>query len=316
MSKNKNNKFLWNLYEHGVTASFLNSYTQCKYQTYLRYVLGWRAKRTPLSFMFGNVCHYVLSEAYHLTSIKEKGVLQFFSDTVSLYEQANFRGKASSTEEIKDQELALMLAEVILPIYFMHYPKDLERNILYNETTFEAKFGNIPLRGRVDAVFEKNNVIQILDTKCMSVIDEETIEEYLPYDPQCMLYSCIMRELHPDSPITFTYNIIRRPTLRQGKLTLSEFATKIRKDVLERLDHYFKRIPITISAEEMDFWKSNFLQPLIHELEDWQANYYMPRYYNPNALITKYGRCDLFDLITKGNTIPYYQVTTPFTELE
>ena len=64
---------LWSPYKEGITQSFLHSFLKCKEQTRLRYLEGWRKEGGDGTSAkeYGNVCHYVASEANNADEVKD-----------------------------------------------------------------------------------------------------------------------------------------------------------------------------------------------------------------------------------------------------
>jgi hypothetical protein len=159
--------------------------------------------------------------------------------------------------------------------------------------------------------------VYVFDTKCLSVVNEADIVATLPLDLQFMLYLWVTREELKKMPAGITMNIPRRPGqhwLVQD--TLQSFLERVQKDVsnAKRYDHYFIRFDMDITKGELDWWKRNQLDPIMLDLRLWWDGV-TPHYMNPKNLVTKYGRCGMFDAITAHDTSGLEQRTRPFSEL-
>ncbi|NIQ14092.1 MAG: hypothetical protein GTO02_06715, partial [Candidatus Dadabacteria bacterium] len=95
------------------------------------------------------------------------------------------------------------------------------------------------------------------------------------------------------TPKGFKYNVIRNPQTKPSvrkEEDLKAYKDRIEDDIQKQPKHYFHRIRIPISDEEIDRWESDWLQPIIRDMERWfLSDYTWPEYYRPNNLKTEYG---------------------------
>lgn len=316
--KMHNFKF-YDLYRDGVTQSFINKFLTCKRQCKLEYIDGWTPKKEAKWFTYGKLVHHVLSKSYALARIPStQEVLAFIAE----YEKT--LPQCMDSTDIQQREIIFGIAEKIIPIYFVRYADDFKDKHIFNEQTFcvmykPNKFSKeiIPIKGRYDGGFLNNNDLWMLDTKCLSLIDDD-LDQTLTLDTQVMLYLWSVKQLHPEYNIKgFIYNIVKRPghRLTQKDGNIKNFCERVATDIIKNLDEYFIRIKIPITNEEIDSWERYWLKSVLDDIELWYENYEKFSYLNPNALITKYGHCSMFDLIVKRDTTNYYKRQSPFMEL-
>lgn len=345
-------KSLWNFYAHGVTSSLLNAFLICREQTRLAYVLGLGSRFTPLAMEFGTCCHWVLEQVYHEMEYRSlvDGRDMRPEALVREYEQKWLAETPAPTQaQLENQEKIYGMAEIVLPEYFRRWDGDFTGKYSHgSETTRPAKWLSleeifnvpyqypdgltVPIRGRRDGVFvDGRGAVWVFDTKCRSVINDEDAMDTLPFDLQQMLYlwvTCeqakttgLRKEIGCETSKAFpsgvVMNIIRRPGQRWLKDdTLSSFLDRVRADVSpKKYDHYFIRYQMSIGVEEVLLWKKTSFDPIMREIRGWWEGK-VPHYMNPNGLVTKYGRCQYFLPITKGDFSGCFKREKIFPELD
>jgi hypothetical protein len=113
-------------------------------------------------------------------------------------------------------------------------------------------------------------------------------------------------------PNGFIQNVIKRPSLRLGKNeTVKHFLDRVAADVDES---YFKRVQVTITKEEFDFWFEKEFKPLMEEFCPWAAGV-TANYRNPSACATRYGQCKFIRYCSSKNMEGLYQRKEVFPEL-
>ena len=298
MCKMKEDNMGWDLYKNGISVSFLQSFLTCQEQCRLKYIEGWMPKKVPLSMQFGSLCHKILelhnveegTKAYRKEFKKEKDLI-----LPSEYEQL---------------EMAELLAEAIMPAYFEAWgANDKKRKWLVKEHRFSMKVEGVKFKGFLDGVFrDDQGGIWLFESKFMSQIDDDVIQDSITFDLQCMAYlKYLTTRYDPKTIKGVCYNIVRRPGQRRGaNESLQKFQARIKNEVskLSNRDHYFKRWLMHITPEEIDKYWDKVLLPVVRHVIHWWDNG-MPSYPNPMSLVTKYGKCDMFDLIVFDRTEGY-----------
>lgn len=321
----------WNLYKDGLTQSFINSFLQCKETTRLRYIENWRPKKKSPWFEFGTLFHYCIEQAFKdqakydypndlpLGACPNKGHVSKWIEKYNT--EVKNPNEFLDSEEIEYSEIIYALAEKMLPIYFQLRVNDFKNKIIFNETEFDliarwrSENSCIRLRGKIDLGWiEPEDDFWLLDTKCLSVIQPETIAGIMPFDIQCMFYLLAAYQLG-HNPKGIKYNIIRRPQHRKRKdESISSFTDRIMEDVVDNPAHFFLRLSMSISKEEVEKWKNEPLNEIIDEIVVWQTNNFKS-YVNPNSLQTKYGKSQYFNAITQNDFSSFYKSDKVFSEL-
>lgn len=313
-------KSRWNFWEEGVSSSLLNLWLTCREQFRLEVVEGWRSHNTPFYFAFGTCSHWCLQQAYAKPEIPNaKGVAKLVGDFERLWKKERPQAPQKQRES---QEKVYGLAEALLPTYFQRWAGDfpgekyprrhntvqpktwegLEKRFEYTYTYPDGK--KVPIRGTRDGlIYDAKRKLWLFDSKFRSVINEEDTLDTLPHDFQQMLYLLVTMEEYKQAPAGTVMNIARRPGHRQGQNEgLREFLKRVAKDVAnpKRWDHYFMRVQMDITPREIQEWRTTQLDPLMLDVRAWWEGR-APHYMNPNALISKYGRCQMFNAIVFKN---------------
>lgn len=314
----------WSLKNDGVTQSFVNSFIQCKRTCYERYINGWIPKNKSVWFEFGTVFQYVIEQVFNEVTSKPIEITEIIKKHIANYEnEVKDKNVNLDTDEIEYSEIIYSLAEKMLPLYFQYRASDFEAEVIYNETEFCLDFELddckeikiVPIRGKIDLGLKKNNKLWIYDTKCLSVIQPDIIVGTVQHEIQPMLYLWASHVMN-DNPTGFSYNIIRRPSQRRKKdEKINDFTDRIMEDIVNRPEHYFLRINMEISKDEVNSWFVNEFLFILTEISKWEYNEFYPRYINPNTLQTKYGKSQYFELLCHKNQTLYYKALKPFSEL-
>jgi len=320
-----NNK--WDPYRDGISQSALSLFRSCKEQFRLAYVEGWASNNTSLPLEYGSCFHWILSEIYGLSHAPSPEERDHFLDRYK--ELWNREHPIVSSKQTEMQELVYAVVEVVLDVYTRVFEGDwtgkyrgidvttvtpvkwvgLEKEFLV-PIKFSANYSAIPIKGIFDGVFEdKYGSIWLFETKTKSYIDEEFISDTLHLNLQTMLYLTALEKIYDKTPAGVLYNVCRRPGQRLLKEdTLTDYVGRVRKDVsnAKRYEHYFKRYEMRLTKGELADWKRKTLRPLLKEVAMWWDGK-VPHYLNDDALSTKYGRADLYDLIVHGDTRNYIE---------
>ena len=87
---------------------------------------------------------------------------------------------------------------------------------------------------------------------------------------------------------------------------------------MEDPKHYFYRIRVERTEDEVEAWHQQQLKPILYDMRAWvESEYKWPAYYNPKALITKGGNLtSMAKVVMTGELIGYRQKKHPFMELQ
>ena len=305
----------------GVTYSFLDEWLLDREQARLSYVEGWTTGGLSVPLDFGLAFHDCLewvAKGRSPKTIKKRVLDEYYARKLSKQKKL----KLTSDDYLKLEEI-LAIVDVVFQSYAGYWEKyDAGMQYIYQEEAFQIKHqlpsGEVmPIRGRWDAVYEKDGEIWLMENKTKGRIDEEGLQASLPYDLQTMLYiHCLQQNL--GKPVAgVLYNVIRRPGQRRKKAeSISELAERIQDDVVARPDYYYMRWRVEFLPEDVNTWVSRSLEPILEQVMSWwtsiKDNPFEPwdspeHFQNPTALFTKYGRSRYFDVITRNRYTGLYQ---------
>lgn len=340
------NKSLWRFWEHGVTSSFLGLYLQCKEQTRLHYCEGWSSRMTPIYFEFGTCCHWVLEMAYKrpmdANAYAKKGAwrpdIKWIKLKLKEYKAMWLASVPRPTErQLETMEEVYGLALVVLPSYFERWSGDFTGKYNYEDGrrvasphrwhSLENVFC-IPytypdgkktfIRGRRDGVFwDAKKQLWVFDTKCRSRDNDQTALDTLASDLQQNLYLWVTWKETGKVPAGTIMNIIKRPTnYRRVDETLAAYLDRVRVlyEKKESYDISLKRYEFCILKSDLLQWQSKILDPIMMDVRLWWEGK-TPHYQNPHGLETKYGKCEMFAPLTRGDFTLCYRRPYAFNEL-
>jgi len=348
IKKKKTKQKGWDFNRDGVSQGFIHSYINCREQTRLRYKELWTSKNDPIFREFGSCFHWLIPWSLQKQFKKPSGTASIKRAVDSYYCLWKKQNPKLTVKKTEQMDYVLGLAEKVLPAYLKRWRGDyadqkytmgcdvvrVKKWMSFEETWKEpyefkvqqldalgkviTKIIQLFLRGKFDGVFiDKKSGLWLFETKCLSVIKEDEIMELLPLDIQCMLYLLAIKLKYNKKPKGVLYNIVRRPGLRQGKTeTLKQLLGRVEKDVNDpkRQDHYFKRIEMVIDWSEVEEWQRTFLDPVLKEIRAWSQGE-IKTWMNPDALTSKYGRCELYHLIVHAAKQNFFQRKCVYNEL-
>ncbi len=328
---------MWDFECDGVTQSFLKLFQLCKEQTRLRYCEGWTSRKKSFAIEFGEGFQLCLCDLYSLVDLPAHVDIL---TSVEVYSSAWTKETPRPTQAALVQHtLVCGMLSVVLEQYCAVYDGDWTGKYTQLKSSvakpsewlgLESRFkvfvapglcvNSTYLQGSFDGIFEdKAGNVFLLETKTKGQINEQQIQDLLPFDFQVLFYlTALSIELgrHPKGVV---YNVVRRPGLRQKKdEPMEAFLDRIIKDIEtpERCAHYFHRWECRISKRELEKWQKEVLWPLMADAETWANDNTYQHYPNYEALVTKYGKADLYDLIVHGDTSALYKRKVVFNELE
>lgn len=309
----------WNYYEHGVTQSFIRLFRQCKYQTYLRYVKGVRAKRVSPAMTYGSICHYVMENVLKQQLLHN----DYSSPSVSEIGKYVLEYANASRIETNNDEFTLIYHTICgsLKAYFEIHSIDKNKyNIIAIEQPFSLPYLDTFITGKIDLVLEDaNGDIWITDHKVLwSRADMVEILETLPYDIQCNLYVFAGREIWGDRVKGVIYDVMKKTDLRQKvKETALEFGNRTYEEMSTFYIKYLIRLNSTFLEDEVLNWEKYTFRPFVLDIKQWFDNGFLPRPINDDALISKYGKSEYYEYIVNQNFLFYTEDETqrPFGEI-
>lgn len=253
----------YDLYTHGLTQSMLTSYRQCPTMSALKQMGYRRDGEQSGAIAFGNIYHQ--AQDIVLSSIrdgltKDDMDREFYMELYDQIEKDLVEGKNLTSVELENFEMAMLLAEQVLPRYFsqwseIYFGKDrFELISLEEEFHVPNAFGKIPFRGKIDGKLrDSSGNLWLLEHKTKSSWDESELLSIIPRELQVGMYSWANEQIFGERPVGVIYNLTRRPQLRYAKTkeTLSQFGDRVGKDIDERSDFYFQKLVISLSESDI-----------------------------------------------------------------
>lgn len=254
----------WDLYpnprvKHGLSQSLMNKFVLCRERFRLRVVEGLTVKDSSKEAMeFGTIYHKALE-----LNAQGKTTSQIF---------AHLQKKARS----KHYDLKLCKLAALMVPYYLKFWKNQLKGAKYIETeeVFEIPYQvmgkTIILRGRRDQCYIKEGLLWLQENKTKSTINEDQIQQTLGYMLQPMLYLLSIRHDNPKIPLGgILYNVIRKPQLKQGKLSDQKYLERVAGDIEKRPEHYFKMFEVQIDDAHLKMWEQRYLYPLLCQIVIW-----------------------------------------------
>jgi RecB family exonuclease len=292
---------LWGFASHGLSVSAIELFLLCPEQFRLKYAEGLRSFRTSAALDFGNLWHWMLSRAHDTRYKKQMNLDRTLTEVDGEWRLDH---PQAYEKQIQEWQMSLAKTRALWPVYAKKFAGDWKRKWLGVEKNFSVKYEitnkrTTKLHGIWDGVFEDSKQLWLQETKTKSQIDEFEIEDTLHLDNQVMMYLWTMQEVYGRQPAGVEYNVIRNPGMRlKAQETLPEFERRLKEEIRRDDDHYFKRWRLTVTKEQLWEWRLTQLHQILLRIENW-ATMDGPHYVNTKALIGKYGRCEMFNVITK-----------------
>lgn len=333
---------VWNLFRDGVTPTFIESFITCREQTRLAYVLGWQGKSNPMSIEFGNCIHWILEEAYAAPEeLPDKENCDYLVQSYTEFWKEN--NPSPSEQAIEQQNLVYGFAAATLPAYFRRWSGDFTGtygempNVTPHPRKWLALEGELDvpyvypdglvvrLRGKRDAVFlDKEVKRRVLDTKCLSVVNDSEMMDTFPIDFQQNYYLWCDLQEHGNVAGGAIKNIYRRPGQRRKvNENLHDYFARIAAEAGDPKQWdtkgkdtvgWFVRYNLSVVESEIREWKRTRLDPIMQDIRDWVEGK-RSHYPSDKFAVGKYGRCNLFGALVEKDFTNCFKRTKPFPEL-
>lgn len=315
------NQMLWVLERHGITSSGLKNWIDCREQFARRFIDGWTSRKLSVPLTYGSLWH--LAHEFSQTKDPWQGV--------SLYRE----GAQShlTTDALRELDFLIAQIKTVYPLYKQHYKgHDQSIKFLAHESLFsvpvEVDGFKFNIRGKRDSDYKCKGVLGLWEIKTKSKIDTHFIADALRCDFQTLLYLWAMRAEYGKCPGHLTYDVVKRPQLRQkANESIPAYLRRVKVAVMEKPSDWFHRWPVTILNSDIDQFEKYILMPILREFVRWYKDIkkvpFLPErmespshYLNLEALTTSYGRSDLYSLMVRNETSNYYKRLSPHPELD
>jgi hypothetical protein len=320
--------YSYDLYKDGITQSALANFLACpqKFKNYM--VDGYSSERSTFAMDFGNIFHAALDKIYSdFDRIANSGrdtddiIPIYLSPLLEADLEKLRKSRLISGELEQEMQENYALAEVVLRHYMRRWFKEDKKR---DWISLEQKFNNayehpgekykINLKGKIDGVFNTGKAISLLETKTKGQINEKELMDLMAFDLQNFFYLLNAKLIYGKMPLNVLYNVVRRPMLRQGKAeTHAAFCQRVDKDITERADWYFMRLPISITTSEFNQWQREFDMMLDRLVETYEKELY---YKNSTACTGGKGTCQFLGVCSQNDFFGLKKRDVLFPELE
>lgn len=298
----------------GITNSLLQAWSTCRVLAQMKFQ-GWKSIRPKRAFQLGTLMHKLIEdwiEGGCRPGITSKQLIREGGD--------KWRTRAlNAGDDLESIEHDLFVATTLMEGYAKKWSKsDREKQWVETEGVFDVNHAGYRLRGKIDGVFRypgKKPSAWVLETKTRTTIDEGTMDIALQLDPQSLFY-CLALGIKLNTQVKgLLYNVIRKPSLRQGKAeSIEKFRARIREDILHNIDHYYRRFEIPFSDAALIAFHED-LRVKLGEFEQWYKNGMRPTYRSEFACSGKWA-CEMLPACASRTMAGYAQEGKLFGELE
>ncbi len=282
--------------EEGITQSLLSLFVVCRERFRLRVVEGLAPPDT-----FNHRIEY--GQMWHLCEECAASDIEDWRIRLKQYVQGLCKKYPLAQETIAHWYRVCLTQ---FPIYLEHWKKHGTKKAkvsLMNEQTFcvpyELPSGRVvKLKGKWDGVILEGagnrREIWLDEHKTKGDIKEEQMRRQLTFDLQTMIYIIALDAARnqPDEayvadewscPIVgVNYNVVRRPlsggkgsirrhkaTAKKPEETLDAYYERVRVIIAEEPEHFFMCWKVVITPEDVERFKSEFLNPILEQLCRW-----------------------------------------------
>jgi hypothetical protein len=307
----------------GLTVSAMRLWATCPEQFSLKYIDGWTPRRASTPIMYGSIWH--AAQEHQGTRSPWKGVDNFIAD----YK------KHASQSAVQEVEFLAAQVKTLFPLYAEHYRvQDASITWTRREAVFLQPFNvlseKLPIAGRRDGEFRTaKKTLGLFETKTKSQIDRKAIADLLRSDLQTLVYCWSMWKEYKEAPGLILYNVVKRPTLRLGQSESKQaYLIRLADDCRKKPNDYFFRWQVQITEADLKRFEKELLLPICQAFLTWWRQVhrapFLPErtdgrhpshYTNLPALVTPYGKADLYDLMVLRLTAPYYRRSSAHNEL-
>lgn len=242
----------------GFTQSEITTWDDCAEKWFLGYNQLLRRKgEFAWYFVYGDAFHRSLSEFYR-TGEMTVASLQFPRDVILTNEQ----------EADKDKWEKILAVQ--MERYAVFYADDLKAwKIHLNEEIVTTEFEGITFTGKIDLG------LTIKGEKSVVHVDHKSASQFSPasmngwhFRFQFMFYLWLVRRVTGKPANRFMVNGLKKPGLKQGvNETVDSYVARVRVDMIQRPEEYFKRITLPTIAGSMETFEEKVLRPKINRIK-------------------------------------------------
>jgi hypothetical protein len=315
----------YSLSKTGITQSLLTQFAVCE-QRFVYAANRWVSKKRSSALIFGSLIHELLDKTYTLYEKKKKIAS---GNNLELWMEKFF--EEENTAGIQQNEIEFMGAKafVMLSNYIQVWKEDFGgKKFEQVEKTdsvllpIEKSIGGATAlcRFKKDGLYlDKSKDRWILETKCYSRIEEESMNLALNMDFQNLFYTATEIELSSKPVKGVLRNILRNPGNKMNATdNLKTFSDRINSEMKKKPDYYFIRYEVPYTTKQVEEFKRNLFL-LLQRLNIFILKNQLPGGGLPEknycACEGKY-MCPYINACISGNMSDYEQKEKLFSELE
>jgi hypothetical protein len=272
--------------EDGITQSLLGLFLVCRERFRLRTIEGLSAPpEFNHSIEYGNMWHEC-EEAHAEGKDWKKPLKDYCAQLCMKYK--------TQQQQIQKWFEVCKIQFPVYVEYWKHHKDMKKRTPLLQEEVFKVPHllpsgRTVNLKGKWDSVdivgTGKSRRVWLQENKTKGDIKDHLIERQLSFDIQTGIYLTSLAEgkTLPAKLEGVRYNVVRRPlsggkgSIRQHKPTkknpegesAEHYYGRLKDIIDEDPGHFFMRWNVEVSAQDLDKFKTHFLDPVLEQLCDW-----------------------------------------------
>lgn len=306
--------------EDGITQSILTTYLRCKERCRLM-LNGWQKIEAKSPFTFGSCFHY-LCEVWACSKPTMRKLGAYIPDQKTINgwcDDFTRQSQAHNPIDPQDFEQACAMAVPIFTKYLTYW-KDSHQK--WQEIKPEIEFditipgdyrpGTHRLRGKVDGLVKINGKYWLLETKTMSQINEDVLQQVVQYDFQTQFYIFALETMLGVKIVGVIYNVVRVPMFKMDGKTPQEIQTRTQEELEKDENKWFKRFEVAFSDSQVARFRSEMRDKLV-EFKAWKRGE-IPHYRNETSCIAR-GNCPYIQACSQDSMVGYAQTGRLFSEL-
>lgn len=265
----------------GISQSILGEFVRCRVACRLM-LERWQHPEPKRALQFGTLIHGLLAKWYENSSAETpRDQAQIFSDMAEKWERDAVEAGDSIAEVCGD----LNAARAVFAGYCAHYAKkDAKKSWVEIEQVFDLPpLDLVRRRGKIDGAYRATNKkLWLFETKTASQISDDTMNQALAFDFQCLFYMQALREKLGELPVGVLYNVVRVPQIGKGiDRTTKEFFDLVAADIAKRPEFYFVRYELSFPASTVERFREELEQKLLDFKDWWHGE--LPTYRNESG---------------------------------
>ena len=253
-----------------ITYSEIRTWKECRYKHHLGYQQRLTSLVPKTYFRLGDFVHRYIdamykemrgSQSQHLPTVTLDDLMKRLEvEWTALSKQPN------QFESEEDAKIDLAIIRGMVLGYHDHVFSKEQFEGVVTEREVQCEIGGVVFGGKIDGLVKMDGKYWTMEHKTASSFSE-TDRRLLFIDDQTTHYLVLANELFPDKQfIGSIRNILKKPSIKQTKKeTLDEYCRRVVDDYRSRPEHYFVRILVTRTPEEIAAYRE-YMQTVTAEM--------------------------------------------------